>query len=358
MSYHCGKWFHHLFGFSESHEAVYQNIEVEETPAGAIMKCKVNGKTFNAGHFTLRNTTSFQNLPIRGGGKFNILLGGDRRAFRVVDVLTAQSRPEFNGATFLAASNFNCMEFTSHGCETVTSYVSDITQGPYTALASGPAALYRVYFVPHGDGYKGQLEHEVNILQDTPLPRTMVHGYCVIQPEHIEELMKFDWTDVSKYYVGVHENCEVTTTRDPEHRGRFMDAPSGQIVHQIYAAAFNYGSIRKAVIETPETYKITRYMLEGEYRSTIMAAWELSEKYPGRAGSRKVVLTPLGGGVFLNPANIICEAIAACEELIVQSGLEVYLVSFSGDDAYVKYLEGVVKRTGGEVIRGTDWPNL
>ena len=358
MSYSNGKWFLHLFGFSESKNAVYENIEVEETPTGAIMKSKANGKTYNAGHFTLRNTTSFQNLPVRGGGKLNLLMGGDRRAFPIVDVLQAQSRPEFNGATFLAASNFNCMEFTSRGCESVTSYVGDITQGPYTALACGAAAVYRVYFVPHGDGYKGQLEHEVNILQDTPLPRTMVHGYCVIQPEHIEELMKFDWTDVSKYYVGVHENCQVTTTRDPADRWRFTDAPSEQMVHQVYGAAFNFGSRTKAVIETPDTYKITRYMLEGEYRSTILAAWELSEKYPGLAGSRKVVLTPLGGGVFLNPPEIICEAIAACEELIVQSGLEVYLVSFNGKMKYVKCLEEVVKRTGGEVIKGAYWPNL
>ena len=345
------KWFERLFGFKETVSAVYRNFEVEELADHVVLTSKANGRQFNAGKFSLRNVTSFSDLKPIGGGSLNIIKGDGSHGSdsSLTNTLEAQALPEFNGATFLAASNFNCLEFTSstggasHG---VTNYVHDHTQGPYTALASGPAAVYRNYFVKHESGKVGQIEEEVNLLKETPLARTMSHGYCIVNKKTLPSLRKFDWTDLSKFYVGVHENCQVTTKQVGT---QFADVTGDQIVHQVYAAAFNFAG---AVLSCPETMEISKSMLKAEYKATILAAWENSIKYPGRPGSKKCVLTLLGGGVFKNPKELICEAITSCEQTIIDSGLEVYVVCFTNSifQQVSPLLMPTVKRTNGKVV--------
>jgi hypothetical protein len=72
-------------------------------------------------------------------------------------------------------------------------------------------------------------------------------------------------------------------------------------------------------------------LLIAQYRATVLAAWELSHKYPGRKGSNKLVLTGLGGGAFANPGDMVPRAIISCKDLIVQSGLEVYMICWNQD---------------------------
>jgi hypothetical protein len=80
------------------------------------------------------------------------------------------------------------------------------------------------------------------------------------------------------------------------------------------------------------------------------------------------VLTILGGASFSNPFSYIVEAISSCEDLIVTSGLDVYLVCFQDrefnamwdgsdgleyrrpKDQQFEGLKGLVKRTNGSVI--------
>ena len=63
--------------------------------------------------------------------------------------------PEYAGALFQVASQFNALEMTGphvtpeHG---VTRYQHDATQGPACAIAAGAATIYRNYFVPVGGG--------------------------------------------------------------------------------------------------------------------------------------------------------------------------------------------------------------
>ena len=65
----------------------------------------------------------------------------------------------------------------------------------------------------------------------------------------------------------------------------------------------------------------------------------------GRSGAKKLYLTLLGGGVFDNPIEIITNAILSCKKEIIDSGLEIYVVSFdrSSRDC-IKYLEPLVKK--------------
>ena len=339
-------WFERLFGFRETVPAVYRNFVVEEGEDHVVLVSKANGRRFNAGRFTLQTVDSFASLQPAGGGSLNIIKGDGKIS---TNALEAQALPEFNGATFLAASNFNCLEFTSStGCAShgVTNYVHDHTQGPYTALGAGAAVVYRNYFVKHESGKVGQLEEEVNLLKNTPLAKTMSHGYCIINKTNLKSLRSFNWSNLSNFYVGVHENCQVTTKQVGT---MFADVTGDQIVHQVYAAAFNFGG---SVLCCEETLEIAKWLLKAEYAATIRAAWNNSIKYPGRPGSKKLVLTLLGGGVFKNPKELICEAITSCEQLIIDSGLEVYVVCFTNSIFQQVYplLKDTVARTNGKII--------
>jgi hypothetical protein len=138
----------------------------------------------------------------------------------------------------------------------------------------------------------------------------------------------------------------VTTTRAGKN---FTDAPKGRIVHHVYAAAFNYAG---DVTNTAVTREIGGKLLAAEYQATVTAAWALSQKCPGRKGSNKLFLTLLGGGVFENAYEMICKAIKSSQELIVKSGLEVYVVCFSGHtfNQVFPLLKGAMAATGGKVI--------
>ena len=349
MAYQAGRWFEHLFGFRESLAAVKENFVVEEKEDHVELTSKVNNRTFNVGTFAVRNISSFKDLPEVGGGKLNIIHGrGGRGCTRLVDVLQAESEPEFDGATFLAASNFNCLEFVS-GSQTakdgVTGYVYDRTQGPFCVLATGPAVVYRNYFVKH-DGVEGQLEKDIELLANTPINAYVKNGYPYIDREASDKLKEHDWSNLDQFMVGIHSNLEVTTTRGGEG---FVDAPPGRIVHHVFGAALSY----TYYCHTDETtLMIGEALLRAQYQATILAGWEHSLKFPGRAGSKRVVLTLLGGGVFGNSMEMIAEAIASCKDLIVKSGLEVYVVCFS-DGSFreiLPLLESVMQETHGKVI--------
>jgi hypothetical protein len=313
----------------------------------------VNNRSFNAGRFALRNRPSFSGLtPINNRkGVFNMICGNGMRGEEIflTDVLKAQSYDEFDGATFLAASNFNCLEFLSEGQSAsmgVTGYYCDVTQGPYCALGCGAAAVYRNYFIPGPNGARGQIEVDVKLLAETPLGKFVLNGYPVLRRSDVPEFDSFDWTDLSKFYVGVHENCEVTMRRD----GRdFQEAPPGRIVHHVYAAALDFA---EHVPADDKMMNIGKQLLIAEYRATVLAAWELALKYPGRKGSNKLLLTFLGGGVFGNPCSMICEAITAAKDVIVESGLEVYMMCFSSAqfNESMPFLKDLIKETGGQTI--------
>ena len=346
------------FGFRERRADVYENIEVNETEDGSIIHDKINGKTWNAGIFEVLNMNDIPKHDKRGGGKLHIIkgMGRDSPKYYLVDVLSSQGHPSNDGATYLAASNFNSLEFVS--CRQtarngISSYPHDHTQGPYCAIACGPSILYRNYFVQvPGSTERGQFDKEINLLEDTPIH--VEHGYAIIKRADIQQLQQtdFDFTDLSKYKIASHKNCEVTMTRNNKNEFIFIQKEEGkrpQIAHHIYAAAFNMG---RNVIQNEFTEKISESLLEAEYRNAILCAWDNSIKYPDRAGSKKLYLTLLGGGVFGNPMDLICNQIAKCKDLIIDSGLDVYVVCY---DEYTfaevfPLLQEVVETTGGSIV--------
>ena len=622
----CRDWFNEIFGFWESVKNVGDNFDVEPSKDCVYLYSKKNKKKFNAGLFQIKSSdrSTFKLSESRNNGKLHIIHGHGNysKCYGLVDILSMQSLSKWDGATYLAASNFNCLEFvSSHSTASsgVTSYYADPTQGPYAALACGPAIVYRNYFVKH-HGVVGQLDKEIELLEKARIP--VRHGYAIIKndtalshfkkdpnseqksknlnsiqiqnkalknlpdseaqvksesrkelksdpnsnskttdemnsqlnekeqlkksaarrgitrsklnkfkpktnldgsksslneeppkPElHKEQRLKsrtnkehsktdsgenhdkevanekclqndsdkeqrlksstnkehsktdsgenhdkevanekclqndsdkeqrlksstnkehsktdsdevqvekcredkrtkhpdsnrnqagllsikssceksliknseqkqsklpdsaatsmkqgiaaqhampsppdkeqdkpdtsFDPDDPSIWQVGSHRNCEIVMTRGPNRN--FKRAPPDRIANHVYAAAFNFAS---DVIRTPLTKEVSMKLLTGEYRATILTAWENSIIFNKRAGARKLSLTLLGGGVFANPFDLICNAIKENVDLIVESGLDVYITCYN-DDVYRNvdyYLGAVVKKTGGKV---------
>lgn len=354
-------WFKQLFGFEESVSSVRENIKIIKEKDNYKMLSTKNNKEYNAGNFQIRYISSFLNesseLPHRGGGSFNILCGKGRKTknFSKIDAFSMQSLPENDGATYLAASNFNCLELVSH-FETpdngVTEYIYDNTQGPYTALACPQSAVYRNYFCEHpGKKIIGQLEKQINLLSKTPLK--VDNGYVIISQKDIYGLVneKFNWSDENNYAVGVHNYCDVLMTRGDNGQFKFVETTDRPIIaNHVYAASFNFYD---DVLKDKFTIEIAQNILKAEYKATILAAWENSIKMEkeGRAGAKKLYLTLLGGGVFDNPIEIITNAILSCKKEIIDSGLEVYVVSFDkSSSACIDNLKSLVEETKGAII--------
>ena len=160
---------------------VEEHIKPTKTGDNYTLKSDLNNQSYNAGNFQVRYISSFSNNPTQSNsqqkGRLNILVGKGRgtKDFAKIDAFSMQSLPENDGATYLAANNFNCLEFVSSmqtASSGVTNYVFDITQGPYTVLACPQSAVLRNYFIEHEDenGEKsiGQINSQINLLSKTP----------------------------------------------------------------------------------------------------------------------------------------------------------------------------------------------
>ena len=107
--------------------------------------------------------------------------GTRTKHFELIDVLSIQSLSRWNGATYLATSNFNCHEFTNPrqtAAGWVTSYYADPTQVPYTALVCGLSIVYRNCFIQY-DCIIGQISKEIEHLKAI----SVTNGYCNHRPK-------------------------------------------------------------------------------------------------------------------------------------------------------------------------------
>jgi hypothetical protein len=147
-------WFEKLFGFREGdYEFTRQQFEVE----GSRLRSRVNGRSYGIGELEL---VSLQTLRerVRDG---HARPGRLRTQIVRGDVRQMHLDPEYTGALFQVASQFNLLEMVGpevtpvHG---VTRYEGDKTQGPACAIAAGAATVYRNYFAPV-DGELGQTRH-------------------------------------------------------------------------------------------------------------------------------------------------------------------------------------------------------
>jgi hypothetical protein len=151
-------WFERLAGFAETtYEETRHRLEVD----GNRLRSWANGRSYGIGEFelvslgSLRQRVHDQPLP-RGRQRVSSVIGDARELHRW---------PEFNGALFQVASQFNCLEMVGpditpeHG---VGRYEFDPTQGPACAIAAGAATIYRNYFAKVGERFGQTSDHQVD----------------------------------------------------------------------------------------------------------------------------------------------------------------------------------------------------
>ncbi len=147
-------WFERITGFPEDdYASTKARLEVD----GQFLISKVNGNRHRVGQLevvTLQNLRARRARSKTKGCNTSVhCLAGDARELH--------ARPEFAGATFQVASQFNLLEMVGPSItpeDGVTRYIGDRTQGPACAIAAGAGTIYRNYFAPVGGGL-GQTRH-------------------------------------------------------------------------------------------------------------------------------------------------------------------------------------------------------
>src|SRR5439155_21396878 len=140
-------WFERLTGFREtSYDETRRRLEVD----GCRLRSRVNGKSYAIGELELLSVQTWRERVHAAGG----LPGRIKVAVVPGDVRRLHQLPEYAGALFQVASQFNLLEMVSPEVtpeQGVTRYQHDKTQGPACAIAAGAATIYRNYFVPVRD---------------------------------------------------------------------------------------------------------------------------------------------------------------------------------------------------------------
>lgn len=315
-------WFEKLLGFSESdgYEAVQSRLTVE----GDELVSTVNGKRYGIGELTLPTLAELRTRVNSSRGQ--------RSSARIVvgDVQKLHSEPEFTGALFQVASQFNLLEMVSQHVTPergVTGYIYDGTQGPACALAAAAGTIYRNYFVSMGDRVgqtqDGQLDALAGVgaaLSDlTGMPVSelwnMQNGYALCTTKGltaIANLLDTAAEDVidslrAELAIGLHRDVEVTDG-------------SGQRVSQAYCSALPvaYSSLPKG-----DWASFGRLVLQASYEAVMLAAAEQASN----GGSNTVLLTRIGGGAFGNGDDWIDSAIERAMDLVKDAGLDIVFVS-------------------------------
>jgi hypothetical protein len=322
-------WFERITGFAETDwHSTRERLAVE----GADLVSLVNGTRHGVGSFEVPTLSAMRARARRELASKRTLVEcvvGDTRALHV--------DPRFAGATFQVASQFNALEMVSPDVtpeDGVTRYAFDRTQGPACAIAAGAATIWRNYFLPwDSDGrVTGQtatrqldtlagLGTELANRLGAPVQTlwSMRNGYALATAQGLQAIGRFlngaseDVRDTlrGKLAVAWQRDAEVTD-RMPGERPR---------VSQVFCSALPvaYTSIAPVVWEP-----LARLVLEAAYEATLLAAAE--QHVAG--GSRTVLLTRLGGGVFGNRDVWIDDAILRALPQVADDGLDVKLVSF------------------------------
>jgi hypothetical protein len=319
-------WFEKLTGFRETSYADTRAklaVEVQQ------LKSLVNGKSYGIGRLELVSLETLRQRAKSTGrpaGKFSVsLVSGDVREMH--------RRPEYAGALFQVASQFNLLEMTGpdinpeHG---VTRYQTDRTQGPACAIAAGAATIYRNYFANVG-GKEGQTrERQLDGLADIgaalsgALSRpvdalwVMKNGYALCSQsgldaisEHIQSSPR-DAIEAlrGKLRIGLHEDIDVTDASRPF-----------PMVSQAFCSALPVAYSR---VPAARWQTFASIVLEAGYEATMWAAVLNAQ----RGNSNILLLTSLGGGAFGNSESWISAALRRALKMMESFGLDVRLVSY------------------------------
>ena len=320
-------WFERITGFRESS---YSDTRAKLTVEGQMLRSLVNGRSYCAGELKL---VSLADLRQRLAGQAKPT-GRLQYSVVVGDVRRLHLQPEYEGALFQVASQFNLLEMTGPSVtpeDGVTRYAYDRTQGPACAIAAGAATIYRNYFAAVGAQVGQTADSQLDGLADIgtavaaalQLPArslwTMRNGYALPNREsltliskHIVGLNEPDRDRLrSLLRIGVHRDVEVTDAR----------SSPGLLVSQAFCSAL---PVSYAGLPGADWAPFGQLVLEAAYEATF-AEGVLNA---ARGKSNIVLLTRLGGGAFGNDGRWIDAALVRARELFTDYDLDVRMVHY------------------------------
>lgn len=320
-------WFNRLTGFKElTYLETRKLLEIREQ----TLHSKVNGKSYAIGEFELVALETLRERVASGTGA----AGQPRISIVTGDVRKMHQAPEFRGALFQVASQFNALEMVGPSITPengVTRYEYDRTQGPACAIAAGAATIYRNYFAPTGNQLGQTAERQLDGLADVgsalsealglqvPDLWEMKNGYALCTRKGLDMIadhllaISSEQVDLltGRLRVGIHRDVEVT------------DAPTapGPTVSQAFCSALPvaYGRVPQRHWQA-----FAQLVLDGAYEATLLEAVINAR----RGASNIVLLTLLGGGAFGNAPEWIGSAIKRAVRKMQAFELDVRLVSY------------------------------
>ena len=262
------------------------------------------------------------------------------------DVRRMHIEPENAGAVFQVASQFNLLEMTGPTVtpeQGVTGYAHDHTQGPACAIAAGAGTIWRNYLVPVGDQIGQTADRQLDGLADlgAALARDigveagslwrMRNGYALPDrgtlariEAHLAGLDEAGRDRLRGLLrVGLHRDVGVT---EPGA------APDTRVT-QVYCSAL---PVAYSGIPTAEWAGFASLILEAAYEATVLSA----VLNAARGGSRRLLLTRIGGGAFGNAEDWISAALLRALRIAEGQGLDALMVSYGPASPAIREVEG------------------
>jgi hypothetical protein len=320
-------WFEQLTGFPEgSYEETRAKLKVD---AGRLQSL-VNGKSYAVGEFEL--------VPLQILRERTRSVGGPsgRLKARVVrgDVRQMHRAPEFAGALFQVASQFNALEMTGPNVTPdngVTRYQHDHTQGPACAIAAGAATIYRNHFVPVAGGIGQTAKRQLDGLAAVgealsgAVGRSiadlwhMRNGYAMCNREGLDAIsahlatLHADEIDRLRgmLSIGVQWDVEVTD----------VAVGQGPLVSQAFCSAL---PVAYTGVPSRHWRSFASLVLEAAYEATMWAAALNAQ----RGASNIALLTFLGGGAFGNESDWIVDAMRRALGVVSSFDIDARIVSY------------------------------
>jgi hypothetical protein len=275
-------------------------------PSGAA-KLTVGGRKWDAGRFEVVSLATLKERAPSAARRSRLWILDGISPITDIGALQAHASDD---TTFQVASQFNCLEAPGPTLTSVTSYLSDPTQGPRASISAFPGTLLRHYAAPGPDGRFVQTNdgRQIDLLARVCDGARVQNGYLrarnIADAGRLLAALEARFDDIC---VGVHDGVEVVLGYD--WAGSVPGSPRIAQVFTSTLAGGPYGNLE--VIHE----EICRYLLRAAYLGTLLAAAAVARP--------RVVLTLIGGGVFGNPMEVIWDSLLWAVDQAEHLGLDV-----------------------------------
>ena len=335
--------FAQLLGFSDKIVGYDATKNLLKHVNGTITSCK-NGKIYSTGTLEIVSLSELREQV----SKIETCRTNKLRHSPVErkDVKKYICSPDYSGAMFQVASQFNILEMASPELtpdDGIEIYWKDPTQGPKCSQAAIGATLYRNYFIQMPNGGIGQtIDNQINCLINIlnwieakkSFNWQFQNGYIFIDSDGFVAINQVieNLTEVERdklrgmLQIGIHWNVQVNDECNP----------LGQHVSQIFCSAFPVSYNREYNgVRSEETSSLSKLILEATQEATIISAILNKQRF----GENQLVLTKPGGGAFGNRHIWIFDALERALKIYKNHDLDILLHHFSDMDLCYNTLE-------------------